>query len=219
MNLLEFATFSAAITVSLCANAQAGMNLVANAGFETNDMTDWTDGSTAGVQSWIVVNGVSGVLPNTGDSFAITNCEGSSCISPTSAGGFISQDLNTIAGQSYTLSFYLSTEDIDLRAPKGTASPTEAAVYWQGVQVFDLPNPVSAPGYAQYTVTGLLATSSIMTLRFNGRADSGFLAMDDVSVTAAVPEPASWASMLVGLAAACLAAPRRACEVLRSWWA
>lgn len=70
-----------------------GVNLVNNGGFETGNFTGWTQGGNR------IATTVSDSTVNTG-SFA-------AALGPVGSDGNLSQTLNTVAGQAYTITFYL----------------------------------------------------------------------------------------------------------------
>lgn len=175
-------------------------NIVANPGFETGDFTSWT---TGGGSSWFVDVSAFGINgPHSGNSFAGNLCVGSNCITtPTS---FFYQDLPTVNGQTYTLTFWF-----DLGTCQDTCGPEELKVLWGGNTAFDLATTTSGtkdPGWVEATVSGLQATSTTMRLEFVGRQDPAALGVDDIQVQG-VPEPGT--ILLVGLGAVGLATLRK----------
>ena len=94
----------------------------------------------------------------------------------------LSQVLPTVAGATYTLTFWLSHDS--------TNAANDFNVYWNGVPIFSL---VNAPEFNWTEETFVLvATSSSTTLSFAGRENPAWYGLDDVSVTpGGVPEPAS----------------------------
>ena len=142
---------------------------------------------------------------------------------PTTPGG-IYQDLPTVAGTQYVITFWLAnTGD----------TPNSFRVEWEGTSLF-LPAPYSSGvnlpffDYTQFsfvvTATStdldpLPAPASASRLRFTFEQPNGFFDLDDVSVsrvtTAAVPEPASLTIWSLGALALGLAARRRQRAVIR----
>jgi hypothetical protein len=132
-------------------------NLVSNCGFETGDLTSW---SQSGDQS---------------DTFVIPQCRHSSnnglCAGPVSDLGFISQTLQTAADQTYTVSFWLGN----------AGAPNHFQVYWDGNLVSDQVNQGDFD-YRQFTLTGLQATGGATELKFGFFNLPGYFDLDDVVV-------------------------------------
>ena len=101
----------------------------------------------------------------------------------------LSQTLATTPGQTYTISFELALHS-------GHYDAFSAS--FGGTTLLSLVNDESDFGYTLETFTAT-ATSSSTLLSFAGRNTKGLWDLDNVSVTAdGVPEPATWAMMLVG---------------------
>jgi PEP-CTERM motif len=158
------------------ATPAAAQNIVTNGGFETGDFTGFTQfGNTgfAGVETGSASEGTQ-----------------SAYFGPVGSVGGINQTLATIAGQSYQISF-------DLQNDGGTPSSFEAL--FGSNQLFSLTNS-EAFGYTTFSTT-LTAIGASTDLSFSFRQDPRFFSLDNISVTAvsgAVPEPATWAMMLLG---------------------
>ncbi|MGD0773128.1 MAG: hypothetical protein ABSC05_09940 [Candidatus Solibacter sp.] len=171
-----------------------GSNLITNPGFETGDFTGWT------TQYWVVEP----TDPHTGSFAAGTAYVGIASLNPTT-GAWIEQTLTTAASSTFNLTFWMD--------PNGYPNnPTiEVDVYWNGVNVGAF---VSEPaGYHQYSVSGLVATSTSTVLEFTGRDDPTIFFIDDVDVEAngasGVPEPLSCVLSGLGLAFLALVRARR----------
>jgi hypothetical protein len=175
---------AAIFSVMLAGHASAG-NLVVNGGFETGDFTGWTvipNGGTIVAPDGYVYNGMT-YHSHSGDYFA--------ALGSASLSGSVSQSLSTTAGQSYTISLWLASDGL---------TANEFKVLWDGSTLSDQTN-IPAQGYLEqsYTVQG----TGTDTLMFYGGDGPGYLSLDDVSVVAAgsaVPEPASFTLLALGIA-------------------
>lgn len=173
---------AAVLSVMLAGHASAG-NLVVNGGFETGDFSGWTvvaNGAAEVEPDGYVYNGMT-YYSHSGNYFAAL---GSDILS-----GSVSQTLSTIAGQSYTLSFWLASDGL---------TPNLFKVLWDGSTLSDQTN-IPAQGYLEqtYSVQG----TGTDTLMFYGGDGPGYLSLDDVSVIgSAVPEPASFTLLTLGIA-------------------
>ena len=184
-NLKQVITAVSLAVVGFAANA----NLVTNGDFEAGS-TGWTFLGMGVSNSW----GVGG------SSGALTGCVGHSCVSTLGSSAFFQQNLTTLPGQSYNLSFWVGED----------AGPTsEMSVFWGGSLVADILNPanntlnfITNPGMVQFNFNNLLATGATTSLEIHGRQDPAGISFDNVSVESAnaVPEPASLALMGLGLA-------------------
>src|SRR4051794_23577839 len=115
--------------------------------------------------------------------------------------GSISQLITgTVAGQSYTVNFWAS------KNPDGGDPLRTGIVSFGGVDMpfaYSSSNSLSDMMWAPYSFT-FLATGSSSSLSFAADASAGCCygpALDNVSLAAAVPEPATWAMMLLGFGA------------------
>lgn len=164
----------AAATAPLSA---AAAELVTNGGFETGSLSSWTGGgSFTGVQ-----------CPGPGATVHGGNCslfDGNIGSTDT-----LSQIVGTVAGQSYDYSFWLLSDG---------GTPNAFTFSLGGVTLVSLTNAPASSGFTHFTGS-VVAASTNATLAFGFRDDPGFWFLDDVSlVNGAVPEPSSWALMLVG---------------------
>src|SRR5262245_29685376 len=149
--------WSPAVIAVLCLTAflgRAQINLVQNGSFETGDFTGWTlSGDTSGLQ-------VSIAFPYDGFRSAVFG-------SPDTF-GYIAQNLSTIAGQRYLLSFWVWN---------GGGTPNALSVQWGSATVLN--QQVSAEGWTnmQFSVT---ASNSTTELKFGAWNEASYTSLDDV---------------------------------------
>jgi hypothetical protein len=165
-------------------------NLVLNCGFETGDLSDWTVTPAATDPDLDVTNNV----PNSGTHDARFGAGGGE-------NDLLDQSLTTIAGDSYTVSFYVdSIQDV--------SADGQFVANWNGGNILTITGangtgtgPDTA-GYDFYSFTET-ATSTSTDLQFGGNTKSSYYHLDDVVVTqnatSAVPEPSSISFAVVGL--------------------
>lgn len=173
------ATVGALVTTT----AAHASNLIVNGDFRTGDFTGWT-----------------AVAVSYANSISSNHSDGSSTYSAEIAGyrygpNTLTQVVSDLSGQSYTLGFSVLQLPPNMSAAAGSFD-----VSWSGVNVFTQAYP-NLSGYHDYLVT-VLGTGSD-TLLFTASNNPGFTYLTNVSLMApaAVPEPATWAMMLVGLGA------------------
>lgn len=197
----KFAGFAAMVLfVAMSSGMAKADNLVNNAGFEdpTNKFNGWVTQSFSGESftGWA----------NTGTGSAVTGCVGHDACIDAINGAYIGQTINTVAGQTYTLSFWVGED---------WGPTSEMAIYWNGTLVADVLNPSNAATigivgpWRQYIYSGLVATGGLTYFQVNGRDDPSMIAFDDFDVHAEVPEPASLFLLGTGLVGAAGALRRK----------
>jgi hypothetical protein len=162
---------AAALLCTVAWNAKA-VNIVNNPGFETGSFSGWTVNDPSNFTNI----GNNPLFAHSGTFHANLGAQGLT--------GSLSQTLTTMVGTSYTLSFWLANDS--------SSTPNSFSAFFGGVQVFAIANS-AVFGYTQFTISGLVATSTSTVLDFRYRHDADFFRLDDISVDAAagVPETAS----------------------------
>ena len=166
-----------------------------NGGFETGDLTDWTVNLSSN-NPWRVndtASALSGRVPSEGSFFAQTGCSGDPCINGTeSQQSWLYQDVATLAGQQYLLSFDFSA----------TGDPMELEVLFDGAVVFDLTGLGSQSSYTSYS-TNVTASGTTSRLAFLGRQDPRYSALDNIALISDAPEPSAGILGFGGVLALC----------------
>ncbi len=190
-SLIRTSIMTAVAVAALSGGCARAGNLVHNGNFSTGDFTDWTvfNASGSGVTSDISVRSGSGYNPD-GIGYGASFAEYTGGRSPPPPPfDSISQTLPTIAGDTYTLTYYL----------QNNAGPTnEFQAYWNGAKIQDILN-ANAFSFVQVSFQAV-ATSGSTVLEFAGFQTPAQFALTDIVVTQnAVPEPSSL--VLSGIAA------------------
>ena len=193
--------FSAALMATILAAAApahatlSNAPMIVNGSFEqsvTLNSGSWTTLYTNGATSgWIsgtagyeVRNGVAGTAKD-GKNFVELD---------TNQNSSISQTIKTTLGQTYNLSFWY--------APRaGVAADSNGIdVLWNGTSILTSPLTGTSSNWVQQTlaVTGTGGLDKLSFLAV-GNSDSYGGSIDMVSLTAAVPEPETYAMLLAGL--------------------
>lgn len=202
MKLLKAALLASAIT--LAAGSAGAANLIVNGGFNVGASNNGGFqtvgvGNTA-MTGWTVFGGnvdwITGYWQSSdGDGFSV-DMDGNTQ-------GTIGQTISTVVGHKYKLTFDMSGN------PDAGADTDVLGVYANG---FLSPNATFATGanthanmgwsQRSYTFTAN-STSTLVAFQSFNRAPCCYgAAIDNVSVSGAVPEPATWGMMILGFGAA-----------------
>jgi hypothetical protein len=171
---------AAGLAIAVALPAHAAPTLV-NGGFESGDFTGWTGtGDTT-------FNGVQ--CPGPGPSVFQGNC--SAFFGPVGTTGGITQTVTSlVVGTDYVISFAFQ--------PDG-GTPSSFSATFGGLPLINLANPPgSFLGPFQVLSFTRQATATSEALAFNFRDDPGFISLDAVSISVAVPEPATLAMLGIG---------------------
>ena len=153
----------------------ARANLITNGGFETGDFSGWTvfgtDNDVVGVQPF--------TSPHSGNFQAIFGFADNS----------ISQNVTTMPGSSYVITFWLAADVSHGGLPS-------VSVNWGGSTIFS-DSLASSFGYTEYTFTvNALSPATQLEFQFSSIFGNHFY-LDDISVTPpGVPDGGSTVSLL-----------------------
>ncbi|MCK6407236.1 MAG: DUF642 domain-containing protein [Rhodocyclaceae bacterium] len=170
-------------------SANPGIQQLANNTWQVfSSIPGWTTFTGAGIE---VRNNVAGVAQH-GVQFVELDSHG---VNPNSA---MQQQLSTIGGQNYTLSFWYSPRPSTASRPSDT---NNISVFWNGATLLPTlsgTNNTGSHNWQQYSYTVTGTGSDILRFGALGTQDTYGGSLDNVSVTA-VPEPGSLAMILAGL--------------------
>ena len=160
-----------ALVMLVALSARAQDNLVQNGGFETGSYSpQWTlapggpfdsvcqAGASIGAGSCLVHSGQYAM------SFGLDGAQDS-----------LSQTIPTVAGNTYTLSFWLANEN------PSDQNTTTFEVFWDGNSVYSLPSPQPSFPYTE-VVLNLTASTNSTALTFVAQQDPDQWFLDDVAV-------------------------------------
>lgn len=168
----------------------ASANIVLNGGFETGNLSGWTQSGNTGFTG-VECPGAGLVPEGLCQAFA----------GPVGSDGSLSQDLFTQAGQVYSISFDFTADGL---------IPSNFSASFGGTGLTSVVNPPAGSNQLTFLET---ATGPVSTLVFNFRNDNGFLFLDDVQVNAVntgVPEPLTLSLFGAGLAGTAVLRRRKA---------
>ncbi len=152
------------------------VNIVANPRFETGTFSSWTQ---------------SGNTFMSVGTFSVHSGSYAAWFAQVSSLGYIDQTLASVAGGSYTLSFWLQNGS--------SGGPNRFEVYWDGSLLYG-GSVMAAQAWTQQSYNVTASTTSTL-LKFGFRHSPSFFYLDDVSVEAsAVPEPGAFQLTMIGAA-------------------
>ena len=210
-----------ALAMSTLGASQAqAANLLVNGSFETPAVSNFFNvhgvGST-GLTGWtIVADEIAQSITFNAFGAMITAQDGNNFLDLTGRNdgqnrwGGVTQNVATVAGASYRLSFWLGNYDFQT---------TQTGVFAQAGSAsnsFTLAPPTGGPRFNWENHTlDFLATGASTAITLTGTSGHFYTGLDNVSVEflsgpSGVPEPASWALMLAGFGGVGAAARRRA---------
>jgi hypothetical protein len=177
-------------------------NSSVTAGIGSTEITGWTvinnDGSTTdnGHNVLWIGNGGFGLFTPFGTSFI--DLTGTSDTVPFDG---LTQTVSTVVGQSYTLTFDLGVQGVG-GIFGGPISATASAGATSGTfsdSGASTPDSITTNGTVWTPETlAFTATSATTAISFVGETGDEFIGLDNVFLGSAVPEPATWAMLLVG---------------------
>lgn len=203
-----FAGLLAAVLTSSAASAA----LVTNGSFEdathfsgdANDTMSLDPGSTA-MTGWTVTNGTLAWIGPT-NTFGLTAQDGGYFLDLTgyhdnTPYGGVTQTISTNSGTQYALSFYLGSSSQYGIPDSITATAGGASATFTSTNL--TPNSTWELETLFFTATGSSTDISLV-----GNSGDKYIGLDDVAV-AAVPEPSTWAMMILGFVGVGFMAYRR----------
>ena len=211
-------TRTALVTLLVAGFASAQAASFTNGSFETasagNTAPTLTETSTlitgsGKMEGWTVIGDQIAWIG--GPQFGLTASSGNKFLDLTdyAAGppfGGVEQTFDTVIGATYTLKFDLGSSSTYITPSAITASVLTVDV---GTQTQTFTSTAAGTDNWQTYTMNFTAANTSTTLQLKGTTGLYYIGLDNVSVTAAVPEPGTWAMMLAGMAAVGSVASRR----------
>jgi Bacterial Ig-like domain/Protein of unknown function (DUF642) len=164
---------SAPLSVTIDASSSPpppATNLVVNGGFETGNLNGWT---LSGNIAW-------GTLPEIYITNHAQSGGGAAGLGSMGSDGTLSQNIQTTAGQHYTLDFWLANE---------ASGANDFTVKWNGQTLTALVN-APAQGFTEYTFD-VVGTAGTSNLEFDAQQIPAQWNLDNISVTPVASSPST----------------------------
>ena len=209
---------------ALLAVPASAVELVVNGGFESPVTSNGGFAQFAGGSSfagWSVL-GNDVIIINTNyneQGLGFNANSGSNSIDLTGSGNTgptngVTQTIGTNLG-NYTLRFFVGNASPTGGNGNNYTQPSTVNLSINGGAIQSFTNATDTPNavnWKQFSVSFITETPTTITFT-NGTVGDNMLGLDDVSVTAAVPEPSVWGMMILGFGLVGFAARRRATAV------
>jgi len=179
-------------------------NLVVNGSFEDNALANGAWSNFSNINGWTGVGAGIEVRNNVaGSAF-----DGLNYVElDTTKNSSMFQTIATQAGQSYNFSFAYANRPGTAVATNGLDFTVDGGTTWTALAA--LPAATTNNNWTTFSTSFVAGASTTIGFRATGTSDTLGSSLDKVSLTAAVPEPQTYALMLAGLGALGFVARRR----------
>jgi len=179
-------------------------NLVVNGSFEDNALANGSWSNFSSINGWTGVGAGIEVRNNiAGSAF-----DGLNFVElDTTQNSSMFQTVATQAGHSYSFSFAYANRPGTAVSTNGLDWTLDGGKTWTAVAA--LPAATTDNNWTTFNTSFIAGASTKIGFRATGTSDSIGSSLDKVSLTAAVPEPQTYALMLAGLGALSFVARRR----------
>jgi Carbohydrate binding domain/PEP-CTERM motif len=195
------ATLAIAVAIASAGLATGASAAIVNNGSFESGLTGWTavgGGTTPGIGITVITTGGTN---STGYGDNVANFDGTHAaffVDDNAGVESLSQGVNLVGGTKYTVSYALYATASGANNPF-TFSLTSAL--GGNILATNTSSQVTVGSWTDYMYTFTAPTTSSYVLDFDftsGKTPAKDVVLDGVSIAAAVPEPATWAMMLLG---------------------